>query len=109
MHEPRLVRFTYTDKKENKIFLEYKEIGSENVAKSYVRKGFLINEEMRTYFHIYEEAVSHIHSKDKIPKFRNKYSQKRNIGVSIPNFHIHASVSFIYFHHLSAYSAGGNM
>ena len=25
-----------------------------------------------------------LHSKDKIPKFRNKYSQKRNIGVSVP-------------------------
>ncbi len=25
-----------------------------------------------------------IHSKDKIPKFGNKYSQKRNIGVSVP-------------------------
>ncbi len=25
-----------------------------------------------------------LHCKDKIPKFRNKYSQKRNIGVSVP-------------------------
>ncbi len=25
-----------------------------------------------------------MHCKDKIPKFRNKYSQKRNIGVSVP-------------------------
>jgi hypothetical protein len=25
-----------------------------------------------------------IHCKDKIPKFQNKYSQKRNIGVSVP-------------------------
>jgi hypothetical protein len=24
------------------------------------------------------------HCKDKIPKFRNKYSQKRNIGASVP-------------------------
>ena len=30
------------------------------VAKSYMRKGFLIYEEMRKYFPIYEEAVSHI-------------------------------------------------
>jgi hypothetical protein len=29
-------------------------------AKSYMRKGFLIYEEMRKYFTIYEEAVSHI-------------------------------------------------
>ncbi len=30
------------------------------IAKSYVRKGFLIYEEMRKYLIIYEEAVSHI-------------------------------------------------
>ncbi len=50
----------YTDKKLNKIFLIYKEIQSRAVAKSYMRKGFLIYEEMRNYFPIYEEAVSHI-------------------------------------------------
>jgi hypothetical protein len=49
-----------TDKKENQIFLIYKEIQSGAVAKSYMRKGFLIYEEMRKYFPIYEEAVSHI-------------------------------------------------
>jgi hypothetical protein len=48
----------YTDKKENLIFLIYKEILSGAVA--YMRKGFLIYEEMRKYFLIYEEAVSHI-------------------------------------------------
>jgi hypothetical protein len=36
-----------------------KEIRNGSVAKSYVRKGFLIYEEMRKYFVIYEEAVSH--------------------------------------------------
>jgi hypothetical protein len=50
----------YTDKKENKIFLICKEIHNEAVAKSYMRKGFLIYEEMRKYVPIYEEAVSHI-------------------------------------------------
>jgi hypothetical protein len=50
----------YTDKKENHIFLIYREIQSGAVAKSYKRKGFLIYEEMRKYFPIYEEAVSHI-------------------------------------------------
>ncbi len=30
-------------------------------AKSYVRKGFLIYEEMRKYLTIYEEALSHIY------------------------------------------------
>ncbi len=50
----------YTDKKENQIFLICKEIQSGAVAKSYMRKGYLIYEEMRKYFFIYEEGVSHI-------------------------------------------------
>ncbi len=50
----------FTDKKENLIFLIYWEIQSEAFAKSYMRKGFLIYEEMGKYFPIYEEAVSHI-------------------------------------------------
>ncbi len=50
----------YTDKKENKIFPIYKEIQSGAVAKSYMRKGFIIYEEMRKYFPIYEEAVINI-------------------------------------------------
>ncbi len=53
-----------TDKKENQIFLIHKEIQSTRraVAKSYMRKGFLIFEEMRKYFpiYMYEKAVSHI-------------------------------------------------
>jgi hypothetical protein len=49
-----------TDKKENQIFLIYKEIQSGAVAKSYMRKGFLMYEEMCKYFPMYEEAVSHI-------------------------------------------------
>jgi hypothetical protein len=51
---------SFTDKKENKISLIYKEIQNGAVAKSYMRKGFLIYEEMRKYLTIYEEAVSHI-------------------------------------------------
>ncbi len=51
---------SHTDKKENKIFLICKEIQSGAVAKSYIRRGFLIYNEMRKYFPIYEEAVSHI-------------------------------------------------
>ena len=54
------LRSVCTDKKENQIFLKYKEIQSGAVAKSYMRKGFLIYEETRKYFPIYEEAVSHI-------------------------------------------------
>jgi hypothetical protein len=49
----------YTDKKENEIFLINKEIQMGLVAKSYMRKGFLIYE-MRKYLTIYEEAVNHI-------------------------------------------------
>ncbi len=47
-------------KKENQMLFIYKEIHNEAVAKSYMRKGFLIYEEMRKYLTIYEEAVSHI-------------------------------------------------
>ncbi len=47
-------------KKETKIFLIHKEIQMGWVAKSYMRKGFLIYEEMRKYVTIYEEVVSHI-------------------------------------------------
>jgi hypothetical protein len=43
-----------------KFFLMYREIQSGAVAKSFMRKGFLIYEEMRKYFPIYEEAVSHL-------------------------------------------------
>ncbi len=50
----------YTDKKEKKIFLIRKEIHMGAVAKSYMRKGFLIYEEMRKYLVIYDEAVSHL-------------------------------------------------
>jgi hypothetical protein len=50
-----------TDKNENKIFLiYYKEIRNGAVAKSFLRKGVLIYEEMREHLVIKEEAVSHI-------------------------------------------------
>jgi hypothetical protein len=50
----------YTDKKEKEIFRIYNEIQMGSGAKSYMRKGFLIYEEMRKYLTMYEEAVSHI-------------------------------------------------
>jgi hypothetical protein len=56
-----LVQVVYTDKKEKKILLIYKEIQNGAVAKSYMRKGFLIYEEMCKYLVIYEEFVSHIY------------------------------------------------
>jgi hypothetical protein len=40
-----------TDKKENKIFLTYREIKMGSGAQSYMRKGFLIYKEMHKYFH----------------------------------------------------------
>jgi hypothetical protein len=55
----KLLPPTYTDKKEKKIFLIYKEIQS-GAVKSYMRKGFLIYEGKRKYFPIYEETVSPI-------------------------------------------------
>ncbi len=59
-HVPGHAAQVYTDKKENQIFLIYREIQSGAVAKSYMRKGFLIYKEMGKYFPINEEAVSHI-------------------------------------------------
>jgi hypothetical protein len=50
----------HTDKKWNKIFLICKEIQMGSCAKSYMRKGLLINEAMRKYLSKYEEAVSYI-------------------------------------------------
>jgi hypothetical protein len=52
----------YTDKKENKIFLIYMEIQSGAVAKSYMRKSFLIYEECANIspYMWTVEAVSHI-------------------------------------------------
>ena len=46
-------------KKEIEIFLIYKEIQMGSVAKSYMRKAYLIYEEMRKNLTIFEEAVSH--------------------------------------------------
>ncbi len=42
MRSVRVANRAYTDKKEKQIFLIYKEIHSGAVAKSYMRKGFLI-------------------------------------------------------------------
>ncbi len=50
----------YTNKKENKIFLTYKEIQSGAVAKSYMTNGLLIYGEIFAHFLIYEEALPHI-------------------------------------------------
>ena len=64
LHPPvysgRLYSLPCTYKFENKLFLIYKEIQMGAVAKSYMRKGFLIYEEMRKNLVMYEEAVFHI-------------------------------------------------
>ncbi len=44
---------SYTDKKENQIFLIYKKIQSGAVAKSYMTKGLLIYGEIFAHFLIY--------------------------------------------------------
>jgi hypothetical protein len=49
-----------TDKKENQIFLIYKEIQSGAGAKSYMTNGLLIYGEIFAHFPIYEEALLHI-------------------------------------------------
>ena len=51
MHLFKMYQGRYTDKKENTIFLMYKEIKMGSGAKSYMRKGFQIYEEMHKYFH----------------------------------------------------------
>jgi hypothetical protein len=48
---------SHTDKKENQFFPIYKEIQSEAIANSYMRKGFQIYEEMLIYFPIYKEPL----------------------------------------------------
>jgi hypothetical protein len=48
----------YTDKKENKIFLIYKEIQKEAVAKSYMTNGLLIYGEIFAHFLIYYFATA---------------------------------------------------
>ncbi len=54
------LHISYTDKKEKKIFLIYKEIQNGAVAKSYMMNGFLIYKELHKYLTKYEEAVSYI-------------------------------------------------
>ncbi len=58
LNSQKNVAETHTDKKENHIFLIYKSI--QNRAVIYIRKGFLIYEEMCKYFTIYEEAVGYV-------------------------------------------------
>jgi hypothetical protein len=61
--DPQKDKFAYTStliKKEKEIFLMSKEIQMGAVAKSYMRRDFLIYEEIRKYLVIYEDAVGHI-------------------------------------------------
>jgi hypothetical protein len=58
-------------------FLVYKEIQMGAVAKSYMRKGFLIYEEMRKYLVIYEEtAVNLIYDFPTAPFWISLYTRK---------------------------------
>jgi hypothetical protein len=57
--QSRILHVVCADQKDNQIFLIYKEIQNGAVAKlSFMRKGFLIYEEMSKYLIIYEEAIS---------------------------------------------------
>jgi hypothetical protein len=49
-----------TDKKENKIFLIYKEIQKGAVEKSYMTNGLLIYDKIFSHFLRYQEALLHI-------------------------------------------------
>jgi hypothetical protein len=49
--------YGYTDKKENQIFLIYKEIQNGAVAKSYMTNGLLIFGEIFEHFPTYKEAL----------------------------------------------------
>jgi hypothetical protein len=64
LHEKRgqesLVSMLYTEKKKKKNFLIYKEIQMGSGAKSYMRNGFLIYEDLHKFITIYEEAISRI-------------------------------------------------
>jgi hypothetical protein len=50
----------FSDKKENKIFLIYKEIQNGAVAKSFMTNGLLIYGEIFAHFLIYYEALPYI-------------------------------------------------
>jgi hypothetical protein len=50
----------HTDKKENQIFLIYREIQSRAVAKSYITNGLLTYGEIFAHFLRYQEALLHI-------------------------------------------------
>ncbi len=52
--------YGYTDKKENQIFLIYKEIQSGAVANSYMTHGLLRYEEIFEHFPIYIQGASGI-------------------------------------------------
>ncbi len=94
----------------------YKEIQSGAVAKSYMRKGSLIYEEMSKYFPIYEEAVSHIWLCNySILNFLIYEENLIFLFISVPGTEVHHkestfflliiyrpfNISFIYIHNLN--------
>jgi hypothetical protein len=71
-----------TDKKKNfRIYIIYKEIQMGSGTKSYTRKEGVLYEEMRKYFIIYEEAVSHIH---KVLIYIEHHSVCPLVGIGTP-------------------------
>jgi hypothetical protein len=57
---PSLYSKSRSDKKENKIFLIYKETQNGAVAKAYMTNGLHIYAEIFAHFLIYQEALPHI-------------------------------------------------
>ena len=93
--------FSTLIKKENKFFLIYQEIQSGAVAKSCIRKGFLICEKMQKYFPIFEEAVSYIwHCNCSILNFL-KYEENLNFFF-ISAIYFEVVKKFIWFWVISA-------
>ncbi len=56
----RAITCNHTDKKENQVFLTFREIQSGAVAKSYMTNSLLIYGEIFAHFLIYQESLPHI-------------------------------------------------
>ncbi len=63
---------------------QYCKMFAEGVPPISWRAGFTIIQPMSTFPNWFVVWVPTVHCKDKMPKIWNKYSQKRNIGASVP-------------------------
>jgi hypothetical protein len=80
--------FSYSEATGNEIVLLQSPRGRNNKTWNILDNSSKKSKRIEAYNHgIYWQNMCNIvgiHCKDKIPKFRNKYSQKMNIGVSVP-------------------------